>query len=300
MKKRMTLLVPAFVILCVLFTIPFASAQGEKAPPLAPKRLSSTGDSITEAIDAELPLANHWASWVNGYHGFWEWLFGLTDVYSHNQRITKNFGAWGRKNYMEAKSGADMPDFYEQTLGSVNHRAQYVTVFMGHNDVCGNDFADIPTDAEFEANFRAGMQNLSKWLPTGATIYVIGIVDIYQLWQVARDKKALGIVDCEVLWATSILDLFPCGTMLNPLNSKSDRLYTQSRNIAFNKILKEVTEEYNQKDLNHYYFYTDETFKYQFTENQVSDIDCFHPSARGQKDLSKLTWDVGPFNARQK
>jgi len=171
---------------------------------------------------------------------------------------------------------------------------------MGHNDVCGNDFADIPTDAEFEANFRAGMQNLSKWLPTGATIYVIGIVDIYQLWQVARDKKALGIVDCEVLWATSILDLFPCGTMLNPLNSKSDRLYTQSRNIAFNKILKEVTEEYNQKDLNHYYFYTDETFKYQFTENQVSDIDCFHPSARGQKDLSKLTWDVGPFNARQK
>lgn len=300
MKKRMTLLVPAFVILCVLFTIPFASAQGEKAPPLAPKRLSSTGDSITEAIDAELPLANHWASWVNGYHGFWEWLFGLTDVYSHNQRITKNFGTWGRRNYMEAKSGADMPDFYEQTLGSVNHRAQYVTVFMGHNDVCGNDFADIPTDAEFEANFRAGMQNLSKWLPTGATIYVIGIVDIYQLWQVARDKKALGIVDCEVLWATSILDLFPCGTMLNSLNSKSDRLYTQSRNIAFNKILKEVTEEYNQKDLNHYYFYTDETFKYQFTENQVSDIDCFHPSARGQKDLSKLTWDVGPFNARQK
>lgn len=299
MKKRMTLILSALVILCMVFVPIFATAQ-TKAPQLAPKRLSSTGDSITEAIDAELPLANHWASWVNGYHGFWEWLFGLTDVYSHNQRITKNFGFWGRKNYMEAKSGADMPDFYEQTLGSVNHLAQYVTVFMGHNDVCGNDFTDIPTDAEFEADFRAGMENLSTGLPAGATIYVIGIVDIRQLWEIARDKKALGIVDCEVLWATTLLDLFPCGTMLSPLNTDADREYTRSRNIAFNEILRRVTADYNQNDSSHYYYYSDETFNYDFVESQVSDIDCFHPSARGQKDLSKLTWDVGPFSAWQK
>lgn len=299
MKKRMTLILSALVILCMVFVPIFATAQ-TKAPQLAPKRLSSTGDSITEAIDAELPLANHWASWVNGYHGFWEWLFGLTDVYSHNQRITKNFGFWGRKNYMEAKSGADMPDFYEQTLGSVNHLAQYVTVFMGHNDVCGNDFTDIPTDAEFEADFRAGMENLSTGLPAGATIYVIGIVDIRQLWEIARDKKALGIVDCEVLWATTLLDLFPCGTMLSPLNTDADREYTRSRNIAFNEILRRVTADYNQNDSSHYYYYSDETFNYDFVESQVSDIDCFHPSAGGQKDLSKLTWDVGPFSAWQK
>ena len=299
MKQRMTLLVTAIVILCMLFVIPFASAQSAKAPRLDPKRLSSTGDSITEAIDAELPLANHWASWVNGYHGFWEWLFGLTDAYSHNQRITKNFGAWGRRNYMEAKSGADMPDFYEQTLGSVNHRAQYVTVFMGHNDVCGNHFTDIPTNEKFEADFRAGMENLKTGLPAGATIYVVGIVDIYQLWQIARDKKALGIVDCEVLWATTLLDLFPCGTMLNPLIGEPGRQLTRDRNIAFNDILERVTKEFNVNDSDHHYYYTDKTFEYRYSENQVSDIDCFHPSARGQKDLSKLTWDEGPFNAWQ-
>ena len=299
MKKRMTILVPAFVILTMLFVATFATAQ-TKAIQLAPKRLSSTGDSITEAIDAELPLANHWASWVNGYHGFWEWLFGLTDVYSHNQRITKNFGSWGRKNYMEAKSGADMPDFPAQAATSVAHQAQYVSVFMGHNDVCGNHFSDIPTDAEFEAYFRAGMEKLRTGLPAGATIYVIGIVDIYQLWQIAQDKKALGIVDCEVLWATTALDLFPCGTMLNPLNEEEDRQYTRERNIAFNEILKMVTQEYNLKDRKHYYYYTDATFNYHFVESQVSDIDCFHPSASGQKDLSKLTWGIGPFKAYPK
>jgi lysophospholipase L1-like esterase len=299
MKKRMTLILPAAVFLCIVFVATFAAAQ-TKAPQLAPKRLSSTGDSITEAIDAELPLANHWASWVNGYHGFWEWLFGLTDVYSHNQRITKNFGFWGRKNYMEAKSGADMPDFPAQAAASVSHQAWYLTVFMGHNDVCGNDFADIPTDAEFEADFRAGMENLRTGLPPGATIYVVGIVDIYQLWQTARDKKALGIVDCEVLWATTLLDLFPCGTMLSPLNSEADRLFTRGRNFAFNEILKTVTDEYNQNDSNHYYYYTNETFNYKFVESQVSDIDCFHPSARGQRDLSALTWQWGPFSAYTK
>jgi lysophospholipase L1-like esterase len=200
---------------------------------------------------------------------------------------------------MEAKSGADMPDFYEQTLGSVNHRAQYVTVFMGHNDVCGNHFTDIPTNEKFEADFRAGMENLKTGLPAGATIYVVGIVDIYQLWQIARDKKALGIVDCEVLWATTLLDLFPCGTMLNPLIGEPGRQLTRDRNIAFNDILERVTKEFNVNDSDHHYYYTDKTFEYRYSENQVSDIDCFHPSARGQKDLSKLTWDEGPFNAWQ-
>ena len=295
----MTILVPAFVILTMLFLATFATAQTTKAPQLEPKRLSSTGDSITEAIDAELPLANHWASWVNGYHGFWEWLFGLTDVYSHNQRITKNFRSWGRKNYMEAKSGADMFDFLGQTVGSVNHQAQYVTVFMGHNDVCQNHPWEIPEDTTFKVKFEAGLENLKNGLPAGATIYVIGIVDIYQLWEIARDKKALGIVDCEVLWATTLLDLFPCGTMLNPLNSEVDRLATRARNMAFNTILQTVTKDFNDNDPNHYYYYTNQTFNYEFTENQVSDIDCFHPSAKGQKDLSRETWNAGPFQDRQ-
>jgi lysophospholipase L1-like esterase len=267
----------------------------EKSPQLAPKRLSTTGDSMTEAIDAELPGANHWASWANGYHGFWQWLFCLTDVNSHNQRITKNFGCRGRRNYMEAVSGADMFDFPWQAQQAVDHKAQYVTVLMGHNDVCQHDFADIPTDEQYEANFREGMETLSTGLLEGATIYVAGIVDIYRLWEIARHKKALGIIDCEVLWAFTLLDLFPCGTMLNPLNSPADRQFTQGRNIQFNKILERVTAEYEATDPDHHYLFTPVVFEYPFVESQVSDIDCFHPSASGQKLLSQITWDDGPF-----
>jgi hypothetical protein len=49
-----------------------------------PKRLYSNGDSITRAFDADFPADNLNASWVNGYYGFWEQLFGLPNVRSHN------------------------------------------------------------------------------------------------------------------------------------------------------------------------------------------------------------------------
>jgi lysophospholipase L1-like esterase len=269
----------------------FSSAALAQDPQLAPKRISSTGDSITEAINAELPNANHWASWVNGYHGFWEWLLGLTNVKSHNQRILSQFGRRGHKNFMEAVSGADSEDFAGQAQQAVDHAATYVTVLMGQNDVCGDDFADIPTDVEFESNMRAGFDILADGLPDGATIYVIGIVDIYELWVVAQDKQALGIVDCELLWALTLLDLYPCGTMLNPLIGDAGRLYTRNRNIAFNNILFNLTDEFNTDDSHHYWYYTDDVFDFGVPdESKVSDIDCFHPSAEGQRKLSKITW----------
>jgi hypothetical protein len=203
---------------------------------------------------------------------------------------------------MEAKSGADMFDFPGQAAQAVSRQAHYVTVLMGHNDVCQDRFIDIPSEAEFEFNFKAGLDKLKAELPAGATVYVVGIVDIYRLWEVARDKKALGIVDCEVLWATTLLKLFPCSTMLNPLIGEAGRQYTRNRIVGklpeyegFNNILKRVTAKYNADDTKHRYVYTPAAFEYVFAERHVSDIDCFHPSAFGQKTLSDQTWNPALF-----
>jgi lysophospholipase L1-like esterase len=290
MKKTM---ITTLTITLVALGLGAQLTAGE--PQLEPNRLSSTGDSITEAIDAELPLANHWASWSNGYTNFWTWLFGLSNVRSHNQRISFFFGNADRANFMEAVSGADSADFAGQTLQSVDHQATYVTVLMGHNDVCANDFADIPTDAEFEANMRAGFENLKNGLPPGATVYVLGIVDIIKLWELGDELTALGFLDCELLWATTLIDLFPCGTMLSPLNTPADREFTRSRNIAFNQILEALVAEYSANDPLHYYVYNDIVFDTDFTSDDVSWLDCFHPSADGQRKLAARTWAVGPF-----
>lgn len=290
------------VLLVLTLALVFAltATAYAKDPQLVPRRLASTGDSISAGIDVEYYGQNANASWVNGYYGFWEWLFGLTNVKSHNQRITANWGSWGRANYMDAVSGADMFDFPGQTAQAASQSSQYVTVFMGHNDVCQNHPWEIPSDAVFEANFRAGMENLKNGLPAGATVYVLAIVDIRRLYEVGKDKKLLGIIDCEVLWATTLLELFPCGTMLSPLNSEADRQYTRSRNIAFNNILEAVTAEYEANDPHHYYVFTPMPFYYAFVESDVSNLDCFHPSGQGQKTLSRESWNAGPFSAYQR
>jgi lysophospholipase L1-like esterase len=286
-------------VLAIVLAMPAASLA--KDPQRVPKRLSSTGDSITEAINAEEynlfnPInPNHWASWANGYHGFWEWLLGRTNVKSHNQRISAAFGSRNRKNYMEALSGADSYDLPGQTAMSVSHAADYVTVFMGHNDVCQSDFASIPTDAEFEANVRASFDQLAAGLPNGSTVYTLGIVDIYKLWELGDQLDSLGFIPCELIWATTLLGVFPCGTMLNPLNSEADRQYTRSRNIAFNQILEDLVAEYDANDSHHYWEYDDLTFETEFLPSEVSGFDCFHPSAAGQKRLSGESWNAGPF-----
>jgi len=287
------------VVVTLVLVFVFTSTAYAKDPQLVPKRLASTGDSISAGIDVEYYGQNANASWVNGYYGFWQWLLGLTNVKSHNQRITANWGSWGRKNYMDAVSGADIFDLPGQTAQAVSQSAQYVTVFMGHNDVCQNHPWEIPSDATFEANLRAGMENLKNGLPAGATVYVLAIVDIRQLYEVAKDKEALGILDCEILWATTLLGWFPCGTMLSPLNTEADRQYTRSRNIAFNNILEQVTAEYQANDPHHHYYFSSLPFVYPFVEGDVSDLDCFHPFAQGQTTLSRESWNDGPFSAYQ-
>ncbi len=277
------------------------SAVLAKDPQRVPRRLSSVGDSITEAINAEefnpliIVTPNHWASWANGYRGFWEWLLGRTNVNSHNQRITAAFGSSNRKNFMEAVSGADSFDIAPQMAQSVSHTADYVTLLMGHNDVCQNSFSQIPTDAQFEANVRAGFDRLRAGLPNGATIYTLALVDIYKLWQLGPQLSGFLGIDCQLIWATTLLGVFPCGTMLNPLNSEADRQFTRSRNIAFNQILEELVAEYDANDPHHYWEFSDMTFEADFVPSEVSPFDCFHPSAQGQKRLAKESWLAGPF-----
>jgi lysophospholipase L1-like esterase len=232
------------------------------------------------------------ASWVNGFHGFWQWMLGLTDVDSHNQRITGIWGRGGRTNYINAGGGSGIADFVAQAKGAVAQKASYVTVMLGNNDICQWNVWEIPSDQTFEAAFRAGLQKLRDGLPAGATVYVISLIDLTRLYDVAKHKKTTNGADCETIWSN---DRFPCKTALDPQNSEADRALVRERNIAFNSILERVATEYQQYDPHHYYYFTDVIFNYPLVESDISDIDCFHPSAAGQRALSSVTWNAGPF-----
>ena len=299
MKNKFFILFPVMMFGCLLLFAANSFADGKTVRRLPPKRLASIGDSITAAVDADIYGNNPWASWANGYHGFWQWLFGLSDVDSHNQRVTNDLGLYlGRKNFMEAESGADSSDLPGQAAKAVAHGATYVPWLMGQNDICQDDESQIPDEATFKANARDALTELATGLPAGATIYVVGMVDVPRLYEAAQDKRALGIVDCEVLWFFTLFELFPCGTVLGPLRTDDDRDRMHDRIAGggefegFNPILRRLVGEFNARDSRHYYYYTEDVFNYIFVEEEISDLDCFHPSPEGQRVLSDITWDA--------
>lgn len=296
MKKHGRGLIRAGIVISVFMASPVLALEPGQSPP---KRLYSNGDSITRAFDANLPLDNLNLSWANGYFGFWEWLFGLPNVKSHNQRISANFGSSGRKNWIAAKNGARVEDLTTQAAGTAGRNVTYTTVMLGGNDVCRDSIADLPTDQEFTTKFSTGMDTLLGNLPNGASVQVAAIPDVKRLYDVGKDKTALGIVDCEILWAFTLVG-FPCGSMLSPFNTETDRLYVQSRNIGYNQILEDVTIQKAAQHPGKFISFTDASFSFLFTQSDISNIDCYHPSWRGQKAFSKRIWDDGLFQAYQK
>jgi hypothetical protein len=262
----------------------------------APKRLYSIGDSTTRGFDANLPLDNLNLSWVNGYHGFWEDLAGLPNVKSLNQRIDANFGKNNRKNWTAAGNGDDMSKLVTQAFGMVGKNATYATVLLGSNDACRDSVADLPTDLHFSDRFRAGMNTLLANPAAGFTVQVVAIPNVPRVYQMGRDKKALGLVDCPMVWART----GHCGSILSARATAADRAFVLSRVMAYNGILKNVTAEMAALHRDKFISFTDISFTYPFTQRELSNLDCFHPSWEAQKILSREVWNAGPFKAHQK
>ena len=269
------------------------SCLASKPARLDPIRLYSIGDSITTAFDAWGPLENPALSWANGFHGFLEQLLGIPDISSHNQRITAQYGSAGRENVMAAENGARWDDALGQAQGVVGEAPSYVTIALGGNDVCRPSIADLPPVSEIDGHVRATLNFLDATLPAGATVVVVGIPDIKRLHDVALVEKGLLGIDCQAIWGTTILG-FPCGSMLSPSNSEADRLFVQSMNFAYNDaILTAVAAKQRNSTRAYYHFIDIEPIP--FTGDDISSIDCFHPSADGQELLSEVTWSAGPF-----
>jgi lysophospholipase L1-like esterase len=280
----------------MLLAVPAAALEPGQSEP---KKLVSLGDSITRAFDATLPADNLNQSWVNGTHGFFEKLFGLPDVKSHNQRISANFGDSGRKNVVLAKNGAKVKALQGQASAMEGKGYTYATVLIGGNDVCRDTIAELPTDFEFTIDAAMGLVELLQNLPDGATVQVAAIPDVKRLYDIGIDKTALGIIDCEQLWRLTAQG-FPCGSMLSPDNSEADREYVRSRNVRYNLILQFLTAIGVRRFPNLHISWTDKTFTYPFTADDVSNIDCYHPSSQGQRTIARETWNDGPFKDAQK
>ena len=259
------------LVLALASTATPASAAGpaaEAAPPPLPDSMAAIGDSITQAVDVCCFFGN-WPghSWSTGNAP-------LDGIASHYERIRARNPAIRGHRWNNAVSGAQMADAPAQARRTVDQGAQYVTILMGANDLCGWDGTLTPT-ATFRAQFTQTLDILQAGLPD-THVLVSSIPNLHQLWSVLRTNPV-----AQVVWQAAGI----CPSMLNFFNSPADRQAVIDREGELNAVLRDVCASWSSCR-----FDNDLVHDYDFSRDQVSRLDWFHPSLAGQATLAALTW----------
>jgi lysophospholipase L1-like esterase len=239
------------------------------APPL-PDSIAAIGDSITQAVDVCCFFGN-WPghSWSTGH-------VPLDGIASHYERIRAQHPGIRGRRWNNAVSGAQMADAPAQARSTVRQGAEYVTILMGANDLCGWDGTLTPT-ASFRAQFTETLEILRAGLPA-SHVFVASIPNLYQLWSILRTEPV-----AQVVWQAAGI----CPSMLNFFNTPADRQAVIDRQRELNDVLRDVCATWSNCRFDNYL-----TYNYDFTRSMVSKLDWFHPSLSGQATLAALTWNA--------
>ena len=254
-----------------------AAAQADPAITGYPSSIAATGDSITQAYDADSafpPGERPQYSWATGTSAQVDSIYAR--ILAANPAITGNA-------FNDSVTGANMVDLPGQAANAIAQHAQLVTVEMGANDVCTSSPATMTSVADFKAELLSSMKALSNGLPD-ARIEIYSIPSVYQLWQVLKGNSS-----ARLAWSLFSI----CPSMLaNPLSTaQADvdrRAAVLQREVDFNVTLRKTCARYI-----HCHFDGNAVFNYPFAATDADTLDYFHPSIGGQAKLALTAWDVG-------
>jgi len=260
MSLIVTVIATAFVLV-----IPTRAAA---APPY-PRVMASAGDSITRAFDA------NWSCFLRDCPQY-SWSTGTSSsVYSHYRRLLTVAPQLYGRAYNDARSGARMTHLAGQLATAANQNADYVTILMGANDVCTSSIGAMTPVATFESQFRSALASFTTARPK-ARVFVSSIPNVYRLWALFHSNPlAVGV------WQQFGI----CQSMLNINNTETQRQQVLSRLKADNAALARVCAGFAQCRWDNY-----ATYLTAFSTSDVSSVDYFHPSVRGENRLASVSW----------
>ena len=264
---------------------------------------------------------------------------GGDGVYSQAERIECRQGVMiVNADPNSAESGAEMlKDFFAQAQESAalfgTHppaAPRYVTVEMGHNDICsgtieriqaecerGNDQDPLnhcrTTEAAFEREFRKGLDELIT-VPE-LKIGIAAPVRVTQLCNHAGKANCFPGLggNCRGLWTAAFIfrETGLCGSITE--DCSDERLqYAYKTAKAYRDIMERVSAEYaalpegetsremevggepvggKVKAVGTSLSFSNASWVYKFKEEQVSCCDCFHPSLQGQDGAARILFD---------
>lgn len=274
MRLILRVLAAAVVVATAVGCTPGDSSRGDGSDvPPRPRVMAALGDSITRGFAA----CGRGGDCVET-----SWATGTAeDLGSHWQRLDAENG---EGNHNLAVSGARVAELASQVQAAVRVRPDYLTVLIGANDVCAQDEASMTPVEEFTGAFNAAMEALILGLPD-AYILVLSVPDLARLWEVGRDRP-----EVRGVWESYRI----CQSMLaNPTDTSAGaqarRDRVRKRTQGYNAAMAAACARHAPRCRHDH----SAVFDYRFGLDEVSTVDCWHPSKHGQATLARVAWEAG-------
>ena len=257
--------------------------------PQLPAMLAAIGDSYTQAWSVSPAYKRD--------HPGYSWAVG---TYKHDGvfSLLERFQSLGDNIRVEdaATSGKKMDDAARQATRIVASAATlppgstvYLTFELGTNDLC-----DTPTTdpAAFEAQLRAAVEVLRSGLPAGSRILMLSVPDFSHFSDITQANSA-----ARALLGTRSHSQ-TCAPFLgsdSPLSLQAAELVLTGYDAILFKVCDEIEAADGQAGRLHCLRNDALLAERNFTINDLSTVDYFHPSISGQAKMAASAWTAGPW-----
>lgn len=289
----------------------------------APYRIGAIGDSISAGMDTNDDCGtltscvgklgeDRGYSWTTGY------------ALSDSMRNKLGFSATVEKQ-KNGSEWNDAPGQAQAILDAGG--AHTVTIELGGNDVCQNLNETLPTKASIEGHIWTTLNKLinapSDKRPS--RIILAEAPDVVHLRTTMQNQKNFAFETCQDLWdldtsklkvntcdwgffdficdafdlvieqyVSPLIDVmiaafnvdFPCGYVLESGSNSTKRTLARQLNNDINDAIAAAVQQWNGVNGVEVKFAAN-VYEYQFTAGEVSQLDCFHPSRAGQRNLAR-------------
>jgi lysophospholipase L1-like esterase len=252
-------------------------ASGPLSPQIATGQpadysLVALGDSVTTAFDAEGIFDNLDYSWSTGTS---------TDprLSSHYKRLKQSMPSVDVHEENMAVAGSVAADTITQAQQMQTLHPNYVTILTGGNDFCAQINQDSDYLQQFKQQLNATLDYLISQSPD-VKILLAPIPNFANLYTIGKANH------CEGKWF--IFNI--CPKFLSANNTDVDRQLFLSTIQQANLVIYDLAQSRPQNVK-----FATGLDQARFTTDDLSKIDCFHPSVAGQNYLAQLTWSSGWF-----
>lgn len=289
----------------------------------APFKIGAIGDSISAAMDTNDDCGTliSCAGQIGEDRGY-SWTTGYTLSDSMRNRLGFSATVERQKNGSRWDDALGQAQGIINAGG-----AHTVTIELGGNDVCRDVNDTLPTKSEINVHinetFSALIHAPADRRPS--RIIIGEVPDVVHLRDTMRNQKNFAFETCQDLWDlnTDALDVntcdwgffdficdffdkiiedyvapliqvmiaafeveFPCGYVLNSNSNATKRTLARALNNDINDAILAAVQNWNGVNGVEVRL-ANNVYEYQFTTGDVSQLDCFHPSRRGQMNLAR-------------